>query len=96
MRPTTVRSSLRFVASTLLVGLVALWVAEPYLHTDDGCAFETHCLACQRHVGSVAVVAPSLATPVVLEAVGITPAPPTGRLLPAPIRHEAPRGPPLV
>lgn len=91
--------SLRRVSVTVALALLASLASgflDEYVHTDDGCAFETHCLACQRHVGSVAVVAPSLATPVVLEAVGIPPAPPSGRVLPAPIRHEAPRGPPLV
>jgi hypothetical protein len=83
------------VALALLASLAGGFLDE-YVHTDDGCAFETHCLACQRHVSSVAVVAPSLATPVVLEAIGNPPAPPSGRVLPAPIRHEAPRGPPLV
>jgi len=91
--------SLRRVSVTVALALLASLASgflDEYVHTDDGCAFETHCLACQRHVGSVAVVAPSLATPVVLEAVGTPPAPPSGRVLPAPIRHEAPRGPPLV
>jgi len=83
------------VAVTLLAALAGGF-ADEFVHTDDGCVFETHCLACQRHVGAIAVVAPSLATPVVFEAVGRTPAPPSGAVLPAPIRHEAPRGPPLV
>jgi len=83
------------VALTLLATLASGFLDE-YVHTDDGCAFETHCLACQRHLGSVAVIAPSLATPVVFEAVGRPPAAPSSAVLPAPIRHEAPRGPPLV
>jgi len=83
------------VALTLLAALAGGFL-DDFVHTDDGCVFETHCLAYQRHVGSIAVVAPSLATPVVFEAIGNPPAPPSGRVLPSPIRHEAPRGPPPV
>jgi hypothetical protein len=83
------------VALALLASLAGGFLDE-YVHTDDGCVFETHCLACQRHVGSIAVVAPALTMPVVFEAVDRPPAPPSGAVLPTPIRHEAPRGPPLV
>lgn len=83
------------VALCLLAALAAGSVDE-YVHTHNGSAFETHCFVCQRHAGSIAVVAPPLTIPVVLEAVGRMPAPPGVALLPAPIRGEAPRGPPLV
>jgi hypothetical protein len=83
------------VALALLACLAGGFLDE-YVHTHDGSAFETRCFVCQRHAGSVAVVALPLTTPVVLEAVGNPPAPPSGPVLPAPIRHEAPRGPPQV
>jgi len=83
------------VALCLLAALAGGYVGE-YAHTDDGCAFETHCLACQRQVGSLAVVAPPLTASVAFEAVGSAAPPARVALLPAPIRAEAPRGPPLV
>jgi hypothetical protein len=80
----------------ILLAALAAGSADEYVHTHVGCTFDTHCFVCQHHAGSLAAVAPPVATPVVLEAVGRPPAPPSGVVLPAPIRHEAPRGPPLA
>ena len=41
------KASLALVAAVLLAALVGGFVGD-FVHTDDGCAFETHCLACQR------------------------------------------------
>jgi hypothetical protein len=61
MPPWTRRSSLVFVALTLLAGLGALLAVEAYVHTDDGCVVETHCLACLWHQGaSSALVMPAV------------------------------------
>ncbi len=84
------------VAAVILLACLAGGFLDEYVHTDDGCAFETHCLACQRHLGSVAVIAPSAPVAIVFEALGRPPAPPSGPIVSAPIRHEAPRGPPLA
>jgi hypothetical protein len=45
------------VALALLTGLGAGYV-EDWFHTDDGCAVEVHCLACQRVLGGATVFAP--------------------------------------
>ena len=94
MRPTTVRSRLRFVGLSRLVTLAALWVAEPHLHTDDGCAFETHCLTCLRTVGSVAVVASPLVLPLALELLRDLPAPLVAAASQVALDAPASRGPP--
>jgi len=42
------------IAMGVLVALVGmLGVADFLPHTDDGCAVESHCLACRAHVGAV-------------------------------------------
>jgi hypothetical protein len=58
----TRRSSLVLVALTLVTGLCALLVVEAYVHTDDGCVVETHCVACLWHRGASSV----LVMPVIL------------------------------
>jgi hypothetical protein len=80
----------------ILLAALAAGSANEYVHTHVGCTFDTHCFVCQHHAGSLAVGAPSVTTPAVLEAVGSPLAPTSNRVLPAPTRHEAPRGPPLV
>jgi hypothetical protein len=44
-------------AALLLIAGIAGGVVEDLIHTDDGCAVEIHCLACQRTLASVGVVA---------------------------------------
>ena len=87
------RASFVFVGVTLLAALVGGLTGD-FVHTDDGCAFETHCLACQRGLGSVAVVTPDLTTPPALEPLDSTVAAPSFAIVAAVIRAEAPRGPP--
>ena len=94
MTPRTRRPSLVVVALTLLVGLGALLVGESYVHTDDGCAVETHCITCQRAVGSVAVVSLPLVLPQVLELLGNVTSRPVAVVLEAPHHSQASRGPP--
>ena len=81
------------VALALLAGLGASFV-DDWFHTDDGCFVETHCIACQRAVGSIGVVGSDLAPPLALERADGIPAPRTFAALQAPSRHEASRGPP--
>jgi hypothetical protein len=94
MPPWTRRSSLVFVALTLLAGLGALLVGESYVHTDDGCAVETHCIACRRAVDSVAVVSAPVALPQVLELLGNVTLQPAAVVFEAPHHSRASRGPP--
>jgi len=72
-RPTT---AFALVALLALIGLGSALAEESFVHTDDGCAVEVHCLACRLSAGgaatfaavplvaptSVAVVTPSPAT----------------------------------
>jgi hypothetical protein len=44
-------------AALLLVALASLVSAEAFDHTDDGCAVEVHCVLCQWHQGTAAVLA---------------------------------------
>ena len=81
------------VALALLAGLGAGFV-DDWFHTDDGCVVETHCIACQRAVGSIGVIGSDLALALALErADGIAPAPALA-VFQAPSRHQASRGPP--
>jgi hypothetical protein len=95
MPSSTRRASFVVVAAFLLAALAGGFVGD-YFHTDDGCAFETHCLACQRHIGSLAVVVLDLAALPPLAPVGTAVAPPAIALVPAAVPAEAPRGPPKV
>jgi hypothetical protein len=88
------RTSFAFVALTLLAGLGVLLVGESFVHTDDGCAVETHCITCQRAVVSTGVFDALVALPQVLTVVGyVTPPSRTG-VFEAPCRSQASRGPP--
>ena len=89
------RTSLAVVAMLLLAALAGGFVGD-YFHTDDGCAFETHCLACQRQIGSLAVVVLDVAVLPALAPAGSAVAPPAIALVPAAVPAEAPRGPPRV
>jgi hypothetical protein len=89
------RRGLAVVALCLLAALASGFAGD-YFHTDDGCIVETHCLACQRQLTSVAVFTLFLATPPPLEPLGTAVAPPTLALVPGPIHSEISRGPPEV
>lgn len=56
------RGFLKRVAALTLFVLTAAFLDGSYRHTDDGCAVETHCLACQR---AHAPVTPGVERPVV-------------------------------
>jgi hypothetical protein len=51
----SVRARWAFAASLLLMLAFAWGIAADLVHTDDGCQVETHCLACQRVLGSVGI-----------------------------------------
>jgi hypothetical protein len=80
---------------TLLAALVGGLLGD-FVHTDDGCAFETHCLACQRGIQSVGVITPDLPPPPPLERVGSALTPRAVAVARTSIRGQAPRGPPQV
>jgi hypothetical protein len=51
----------RVAAVILLTGLLLVPLGDAFLHTDDGCAVETHCLTC-RWAYATAVMAPPVFT----------------------------------
>jgi hypothetical protein len=87
-----------FVVIAALLALLGLGLVaeESFVHTDDGCAVEIHCVACRLAVAGTAVVAPALDVaprPVVISAVAIVLRP---AALEAAPRTFEPRGPPLA
>jgi hypothetical protein len=83
------------VAALLLGGLAVATLEETLVHTDDGCAVETHCNACLLRMGTAGVVTTAFALPRAVPAVD--------RVVPAPLpscedavsRDVPSRGPPL-
>ena len=65
------RRTLFLAALMLLVSFGALTLEESFVHTDDGCAVETHCLACRWAYGANFVAAPVPALSADLPRVGI-------------------------
>jgi hypothetical protein len=82
------------VAALLLLGLVAVTLEESFVHSDDGCAVETHCSACLLLLGTPGIVTVPFSLPRNVVAVD--------RIAPAsPLPHEdaaspsvSSRGPP--
>jgi hypothetical protein len=88
------RSSRPVIALALVLGLGAIVVGAGFVHTDDGCAFETHCQSCLWAAGSIVVVSPAIAMGPALEAVAHVPPQPTTRTSEPSSRSETSRGPP--
>ena len=91
------RRTLQGLALWALVCLGLALVQDAFLHTDDGCVIETHCVACLWHHGALVVstVVPRVApatVPVFGPAEPPASEPPTDG---AP-RTAPSRGPPLV
>lgn len=84
-------------AFALFLVLAGAWIAEPFVHTDDGCFVEVHCLACRHIVGTTAV-GPILlvaGTPAFQDSGAVSLEPRRGIDDPAAERALS-RGPPLV
>lgn len=84
------------VASLVLLGVAAAVLEQTLVHTDDGCAVETHCNACLLQLGTRGVVTEAFSLPRVVAAVD--------RAAPAPrpyfedeaARRVSSRGPPAA
>ena len=61
------RRTWAWIALALLVCVGAALAEESFVHTDDGCSVEIHCLACRLAAGSTAVVSPAIVLPVALQ-----------------------------
>jgi hypothetical protein len=89
------RASFAIVAVCVLAVLAGAQLGD-YFHTDNGGGIDTHCLACQLQLNSIAVFTPHIAALPPLEPTGAAVAPPSLTPAPAPIHRAASRGPPSV
>lgn len=81
----------------LLIVLTGVLADEAFVHTDDGCRVETHCLACRLTVGTAAVtVNPDLALGPALKDAGRVGLVGNCARDPQLGRRELSRGPPLT
>lgn len=51
----TLRIRWALASALLLIAAFGVAFAQDFVHTDDGCQVEVHCLACQRALLSVGV-----------------------------------------
>ena len=58
------------VGFMVLLSMGALIAEESFVHTDDGCAVEVHCLACRLALGSTGVLALAIGLHTAIELVG--------------------------
>jgi hypothetical protein len=96
MRPRSVirRRALIAIALLAIACLAGALVDESFIHTDDGCAFETHCVACLLSATSVVVASAAVSVPIVLERVGFLSVTPAFSVHEADVHSEVSRGPP--
>jgi hypothetical protein len=60
------RRTWAWIALVALVCVSAALLEESFVHTDDGCNVEIHCVACRLAAGGTAVVSPAIVLPVAL------------------------------
>jgi hypothetical protein len=78
----------------VLLGVAFATVEDTFVHTDDGCAVETHCNACLLRLGTTGVVAARFSLmPVAAEGTPVVAARPAWHEDAAP-RRVSSRGPP--
>jgi hypothetical protein len=87
----------RLVAAALvLLGVAAVVLEESLVHSDDGCAVETHCNACLLQLGTRGVVTEAFSLPRLVAAVDhVAPVVPPS-LEGEPPRRVSSRGPPAA
>jgi hypothetical protein len=96
MRRARHRGMIFAVALTAMLSFGLAWAEDCFFHTDDGCAVETHCIACLWHHGAkpVAPVIVAAGPPVgLVEAITF---PETARPVEAVPGTVASRGPPTL
>jgi hypothetical protein len=90
------RRAFTWIALAVLVCVSAALVEESFVHTDDGCSVEIHCLACRLAVGTAAVTSAAVAIHVDVEATALL-APETVSTPRQAVPRETPsRAPPLA
>jgi hypothetical protein len=50
-------------ALAMVLALAGAWAEQSFVHTDDGCPVEIHCLACRLALGTAAVATADVAAP---------------------------------
>lgn len=88
--------TLAWVALAALLCVSAALVQESFVHTDDGCAVEIHCVACRLAVGGTAVVGPVIVLPVAVQATAPLAVQADSSLREAAPRQSPSRAPPLA
>lgn len=66
---------LALLSGLLLVALFGVLAEDAFLHTDDGCAVERHCLACRTLVSPPSLVAASVLGSPALTSIATVPQP---------------------
>jgi hypothetical protein len=90
------RRTWAWIALAVLVCVSAALAEESFVHTDDGCSVEIHCIACRLAAGSTAVVSPAIVLPVDVQTTALVAAEADSSLCEA-APHQAPsRAPPLA
>jgi hypothetical protein len=90
------RNTLAWVALVALVCVAGALLEESFVHTDDGCDVEIHCIACRLVAGSTAVVSPAIVLPVAVQAAAPVAAQADCNLHEAAPRQSPSRAPPLA
>ena len=96
MGRSTRRRTWAWIALAVLVCVSAALVEESYVHTDDGCSVEIHCVACRLAAGNTAVVSPAIVLPVAVRATAPVAAAADSLLSEAAPRETPSRAPPLA
>ena len=96
MGRSTRRRTWAWIALAVLVCVSAALVEESYVHTDDGCSVEIHCVACRLAAGSTAVVSPAIVLAVAVQATAPVAAAADSLLSEAAPRETPSRAPPLA
>ena len=88
--------TLSWVALAALLCVGAALVEESFVHTDDGCSVEIHCLACRLAAGSTAVVSPAIVLPVAAQTTMLVASETESSVRDAAPREAPSRAPPLA
>ncbi len=90
------QSRRHLVATLVSLAVVFASVEQTLVHTDDGCAIETHCNACLLQLGTPAVVAVVFTPPRVVPLAERVASPRVVTRWQAEPRRVLPRGPPAA
>jgi hypothetical protein len=90
------RRTWAWIALAVLVCVSAALAEESFVHTDDGCNVEIHCIACRLAAGSAAVVSPAIVLSVAVQTTALVPAEADSRPCEAAPRDAPSRAPPLA